>query len=72
MSNNLYFNETIEICKSHKDTFIIFLFQCRVLLNLRTSQPFEEVLDDLGQVLKMQGTKKMYTANGHDVRFHNK
>lgn len=42
--------------------------QCRVLLNLRTSQPFEEVLEDLGQVLKMTGAKKMYTNSGQEVR----
>ncbi|CAO1399612.1 unnamed protein product [Diamesa hyperborea] len=42
--------------------------QCRVLLNLRTSQPFEEVLEDLGQVLKMTGAKKMYTNTGQEVR----
>lgn len=42
--------------------------QCRVLLNLRTSQPFEEVLEDLGQVLKMTGAKRMYTASGQEVR----
>lgn len=42
--------------------------QCRVLLNLRTSQPFEEVLEDLGQVLKMTGAKKMYTNAGQEVR----
>nr|CAD7260679.1 unnamed protein product [Timema shepardi] len=42
--------------------------QCRVLLNLRTSQPFEEVLEDLGQVLKMNGAKRMYTVNGQEVR----
>lgn len=41
--------------------------QCRVLLNLRTTQPFEEVLEDLGQVLKMSGTKRMYTASGEEV-----
>lgn len=45
-----------------------FGLQCRVLLNLRTSQPFEEVLEDLGQVLKMTGAKRMYTSNGHEVR----
>lgn len=44
------------------------MFQCRVLLNLRTSQPFEEVLEDLGQVLKMTGAKRMYTASGQEVR----
>ncbi|KAH1003387.1 hypothetical protein HUJ05_011311 [Dendroctonus ponderosae] len=42
--------------------------QCRVLLNLRTSQPFEEVLEDLGQVLKMSGARRMYTVNGQEVR----
>ncbi|XP_050304564.1 echinoderm microtubule-associated protein-like CG42247 isoform X2 [Anthonomus grandis grandis] len=42
--------------------------QCRVLLNLRTSQPFEEVLEDLGQVLKMNGAKRMYTVSGQEVR----
>lgn len=41
--------------------------QCRVLLNLRTSQPFEEVLEDLGQVLKMSGIKRMYTSEGEEV-----
>lgn len=41
--------------------------QCRVLLNLRTTQPFEEVLEDLGQVLKMSGTKRMFTASGEEV-----
>lgn len=39
-----------------------------MLLNLRTSQPFEEVLEDLGQVLKMNGAKRMYTAGGQEVR----
>lgn len=43
-------------------------YQCRVLLNLRTSQPFEEVLEDLGQVLKMNGAKRMYTVAGQEVR----
>ncbi|XP_063975526.1 echinoderm microtubule-associated protein-like CG42247 isoform X1 [Diachasmimorpha longicaudata] len=42
--------------------------QCRVLLNLRTSQPFEEVLEDLGQVLKMNGAKRMFTVSGQEVR----
>lgn len=48
--------------------FFTFESQCRVLLNLRTSQPFEEVLEDLGQVLKMIAAKKMYTSNGQEVR----
>lgn len=38
-----------------------------MLLNLRTSQPFEEVLEDLGQVLKMSGIKRMYTSDGEEV-----
>ncbi|XP_025832638.1 echinoderm microtubule-associated protein-like CG42247 isoform X2 [Agrilus planipennis] len=42
--------------------------QCRVLLNLRTTQPFEEVVEDLGQVLKITGAKKMYTVSGQEVR----
>lgn len=41
--------------------------QCRVLLNLKTAQPFEEVLEDLGQVLKMSGAKRMYTVAGQEV-----
>ncbi|KPJ07925.1 Echinoderm microtubule-associated protein-like CG42247 [Papilio machaon] len=41
--------------------------QCRVLLNLRTTQPFEEVLEDLGQVLKMSGAKRMYTITGQEI-----
>lgn len=48
--------------------FFVYTSQCRVLLNLRTSQPFEEVLEDLGQVLKMTGAKKMYTNTGQEVR----
>lgn len=43
------------------------ILQCRVLLNLRTTQPFEEVLEDLGQVLKMSGAKRMYTITGQEV-----
>lgn len=39
-----------------------------MLLNLRTSQPFEEVIEDLGQVLKMVGARKMYTSTGQEVR----
>lgn len=37
------------------------------MLNLRTTQPFEEVLEDLGQVLKMSGAKRMYTITGQEV-----
>lgn len=51
---------------------IVFSLQCRVLLNLRTTQPFEEVLEDLGQVLKMSGAKRMYTITGQEVHtFYN-
>ncbi|XP_014242237.2 echinoderm microtubule-associated protein-like CG42247 isoform X2 [Cimex lectularius] len=42
--------------------------QCRVLLNLRTTQPFEEVVEDLGQVLKMNGARRMFTVSGQEVR----
>ncbi|XP_066155707.1 echinoderm microtubule-associated protein-like CG42247 isoform X1 [Euwallacea fornicatus] len=42
--------------------------QCRVLLNLRTTQPFEEVLEDLGQVLKMSNARRMFTVTGQEVR----
>ena len=40
----------------------------RVLLNLKTSQPFEEVLVDLGQVLKIKHASSMYTREGKEVR----
>lgn len=52
--------------------FPVFSFvcgiQCRVLLNLRTSQPFEEVVEDLGQVLKMTAAKRMYAVGGQEIR----
>lgn len=44
------------------------VLQCRVLLNLRTSQPFEEVVEDLGQVLKMTAAKRMYAVGGQEIR----
>lgn len=44
------------------------VIQCRVLLNLRTSQPFEEVVEDLGQVLKMTAAKRMYAVGGQEIR----
>ncbi|XP_017793320.1 PREDICTED: echinoderm microtubule-associated protein-like CG42247 [Habropoda laboriosa] len=53
----------IRIVNNHDHTV-----QCRVLLNLRTSQPFEEVVEDLGQVLKMNGAKRMFTVSGQEVR----
>lgn len=40
----------------------------RVLLNLRTSQPFEEVVSDLGQVLKVKGADRMYSLSGREVK----
>ena len=40
----------------------------RVLLNLKTSQAFEEVLVDLGQVLKIKNAAHMYTSTGKEVR----
>lgn len=53
--------------KTKITNFVIFQHQCRVLLNLRTSQPFEEVVEDLGQVLKINGAKRMYTVSGQEV-----
>ena len=40
----------------------------KVLLNLKTSQTFEEVVRDLGQVLKISGADRMYTAHGEEVK----
>ena len=40
----------------------------RVLLNLKTSQPFEDVLVDLGQILKIKRASHMYTTTGKEVR----
>ena len=40
----------------------------RVLLNLRTTQGFEDVVGDLGQVLKIRGANKLYAKNGKEVR----
>lgn len=40
----------------------------RVLLNLKTSQSFEDVLVDLGQVLKLKDATHMYTGTGKEVR----
>ncbi|XP_076315888.1 echinoderm microtubule-associated protein-like CG42247 [Tachypleus tridentatus] len=38
----------------------------RVLLNMKTLQPFEEVLGDLGQAIKMKQTKRMFTLWGQE------
>nr|XP_014289847.1 echinoderm microtubule-associated protein-like CG42247 isoform X2 [Halyomorpha halys] len=53
----------IRIINNHDHTV-----QCRVLLNLRTTQPFEDVVEDLGQVLKMNGARRMFTVSGQEVR----
>ena len=43
----------------------------RVLLNLKTTQPFEEVLVDLGQVLKIRRARLMCTKEGLEVKGFN-
>ena len=40
----------------------------KVLLNLRTAQTFEEVVRDLGQVLKLKGADKMYSLQGVEIQ----
>ena len=40
----------------------------RVLLNMKTSQSFDDVLVDLGQVLKIKYATHMYTKKGKEVR----
>lgn len=40
----------------------------RVLLNLRTTQAFEDVVADLGQVLKINHANKLYTRRGREIR----
>ena len=40
----------------------------KVLLNLKTTQTFEEVVRDLGQVLKISGADRIYTAHGEEVK----
>lgn len=64
------FINAIKNIKQIYSKIILFFCQCRVLLNLRTSQPFEEVLEDLGQVLKMNGAKRMFTVSGQEVSYH--
>ncbi|XP_076041136.1 doublecortin-domain-containing echinoderm-microtubule-associated protein isoform X3 [Oratosquilla oratoria] len=39
-----------------------------VLVNMKTIQSWEDVVADLGQVLKMKGTLHMYTAWGQEVK----
>ena len=43
----------------------------RVLLNLKTTQPFDEVVRDLGQVLKIRKARMMVTKDGLEVRGFN-
>lgn len=64
----LYFSFIIFLNGHANLSFIILHLQCRVLLNLRTSQPFEEVVEDLGQVLKMTGARRMYAVGGQEIR----
>ncbi len=40
----------------------------RVLLNLRTTQSFEDVVKDLGQVLKIRKANKLYTRRGKEIK----
>ena len=40
----------------------------RVLLNLKTTQSFEDVVGDLGQVLKMTGANRLYTRRGKEIK----
>jgi microtubule-associated protein-like 1/2 len=49
---------------NNEDTSIIE----RVLLNLKTSQSFEDVIKDLGQVLKIPNADRMYSLSGREVK----
>ena len=40
----------------------------RVLLNLRTSQSFDDVIEDLGNVVKLKHADRMYTEEGFEVK----
>lgn len=42
-------------------------FQHRILLNLRTGQPWEEVLRDLGHALRLPGASRLFTYSGQEV-----
>jgi hypothetical protein len=37
-------------------------------LNLRTSQSFDEVIEDLGHVVKLKNADRMYTEEGFEVK----
>ncbi|XP_040580643.1 echinoderm microtubule-associated protein-like CG42247 [Lepeophtheirus salmonis] len=43
-------------------------FQYEVLLNLKTTQTFEEILEDMGEVLKIKNANKMYTNDGREIK----
>lgn len=40
----------------------------RVLLNLRTTQSFEEIVQDLGQAIRLPEAKRLYNQTGDEVR----
>lgn len=40
----------------------------RVLLNLRTTQSFEEIVQDLGQAVRLPQAKRLYNQTGDEVR----
>lgn len=40
----------------------------RVLLNLRTTQSFEEIVQDLGQAIRLPKAKRLYNQTGDEVR----
>lgn len=42
----------------------------RVLLNLSNPKPFEEVLKDLGQAVRIKNAKRMFTVSGQEVRLN--
>lgn len=42
--------------------------QSRILLNLRTVQPFEKVVEDLGETVKLKNASKMLTSWQQEVR----
>lgn len=40
----------------------------RILLNLRATQTFEDILKDLGQAVKLKDASKMYSQKGQEIR----
>ncbi|XP_042907818.1 echinoderm microtubule-associated protein-like CG42247 [Parasteatoda tepidariorum] len=55
--------KTITIVNSQNPTVF-----SRILLNLRTTQSFEEIVEDLGQAIKLPQAKKIYNQMGDEVR----